>query len=103
MTNCTHNQASGLQWIFVVINGKHKHTSVRYTADGLVGYLSVTFHLRLARKRFILSFLRDLVGLRFRKVKEAIQGWVRASAQDNLHLECRWVEKQKQSNTDNSL
>lgn len=48
----------------------------------------VTFHLHLARKRLIFSFLRDLVG-RLRAVKEAIHGWTRASMHDILLLERR--------------
>lgn len=45
------------------------------------------------------------MGLRFRGVKETIQGWARASAHDSLHLECKWIEREKQrlSNAASSL
>lgn len=48
--------------------------------------LPLTFHLRLARKRLILSLFRDLVVLRVRGVKETIQGCSRASVHDSRHL-----------------
>lgn len=65
-----------------------------------------TFHLRLARKRLIFSFLRDLVGLRVRGVKDTIQGWANASVQDSLDLQSKWTqntEKKKKKNKDSDL
>lgn len=51
-----------------------------------------TFHFRLARKCLIFSLFRDLVALRLRVVKEAIQMWDRASAHDSLALHRQTVE-----------
>lgn len=52
--------------------------------------------MRLARKCLIFSLLRDLVGLRFRGVKEAIQLWASASVHDSLRLESKWMEIKEQ-------
>lgn len=88
----THNKhcwQPGFELIFADFNSEVFRRDVKKTS-----FSGSTFHLRLARKRFIFCLFRDLVGRRVIGVKEATQEWARASVQDNLDLQSTENDKQ---------